>query len=64
MYAIGYPLFSIATLLDYLLLIYSFIIIAVVILSWTNRWYAFCATSPSRLWRERVGMCHWWAGSI
>jgi YggT family protein len=36
MYAIGYPLFSVATLLDYLLLVYSFIIIAVVILSWTN----------------------------
>jgi YggT family protein len=36
MYALGYPLFSAVTLLDYLLLIYTFLVIAVVILSWTN----------------------------
>jgi YggT family protein len=36
MYALGYPLFSAITVIDYLLLIYTFIIIAVVILSWTN----------------------------
>lgn len=36
MYALGYPLFSAVTVLDYLLLIYTFIVIAVVILSWTN----------------------------
>jgi YggT family protein len=36
MYALGYPLFSLVTILDYLLLIYTFIILAVVILSWTN----------------------------
>ncbi|MBI1308551.1 MAG: YggT family protein [Proteobacteria bacterium] len=36
MYALGYPLFSAVTILDYLLLIYTFIIIAVVVLSWTN----------------------------
>lgn len=36
MYAIGYPLFSAVTVLDYLLLIYTFLVIAVVILSWTN----------------------------
>jgi YggT family protein len=36
MYALGYPLFSAVTVIDYLLLIYTFIIIAVVILSWTN----------------------------
>jgi YggT family protein len=36
MYALGYPLFSAVTVLDYLLLIYTFIILAVIILSWTN----------------------------
>ncbi len=36
MYAIGYPLYSAVTLLDYLLLIYTFVILAAVILSWTN----------------------------
>lgn len=36
MYAIGYPLSSAVTVLDYLLLIYSFLVIAVMILSWTN----------------------------
>jgi YggT family protein len=36
MYALGYPLYSAVTLLDYLLLIYTFVIIATVILSWTS----------------------------
>lgn len=36
MYALGYPLFSLVSLLDYLLLIYTFIILAVLIISWTN----------------------------
>ena len=36
MYAIGIPLLSAATVLDFVLLIYSFIMIAAVILSWTN----------------------------
>lgn len=36
MYAIGFPLLSAATVLDYLLLIYSFMVIAIMILSWTN----------------------------
>lgn len=36
MYAIGYPLLSAVTIIDYLLLIYTFLVIAVVILSWTN----------------------------
>jgi YggT family protein len=36
MYALGYPLYSAVTLIDYLLLIYTFVILAAVILSWTN----------------------------
>jgi YggT family protein len=36
MYALGYPLLSAVTLLDYLLLIYTFVILATVVLSWTN----------------------------
>lgn len=36
MYAIGYPLLSAVTILDILLLIYTFVIIAAVILSWVN----------------------------
>jgi len=36
MYALGYPLYSAVTLFDYLLLIYTFVILAAVILSWTN----------------------------
>ena len=36
MYAIGYPLLSAVRIIDSLLLIYTFIIIAVAILSWVN----------------------------
>jgi YggT family protein len=36
MYALGYPLLSAVTIIDSLLLIYTFIIIAVAIFSWVN----------------------------
>ena len=36
MYALGYPLLSLVTLVDALLLIYTFIVIAVAIFSWVN----------------------------
>jgi YggT family protein len=36
MYAIGYPLLSLATILDALLLIYTCIVIAVAMFSWIN----------------------------
>lgn len=36
MYAIGYPLLSVVTIIDSLLLIYTFIIIAYSVLSWVN----------------------------
>lgn len=36
MYAIGYPLLSVATIADILLLIYTFVIVAAVVLSWVN----------------------------
>lgn len=36
MYALGYPLLSLVTIVDSLLLIYTFIILAVAILSWVN----------------------------
>lgn len=36
MYAIGYPLLSAVTILDILLLIYTFVVIAAVVLSWVN----------------------------
>jgi YggT family protein len=36
MYAIGYPLLSAVTILDIMLLIYTFVIIAAVVLSWVN----------------------------
>jgi YggT family protein len=36
MYALGYPLLSLVTLIDAVLLIYTFIIIAVAIFSWVN----------------------------
>ncbi len=36
MYALGYPLLSLVTLVDALLLIYTFVVIAVAIFSWVN----------------------------
>lgn len=36
MYAIGYPLLSAVNIIDALLLIYTFVIIAVAIFSWVN----------------------------
>ncbi|MFZ2587292.1 MAG: YggT family protein [Alphaproteobacteria bacterium] len=36
MYALGYPLLSAVTIVDILLLIYTFVIIASVVLSWVN----------------------------
>ena len=36
MYALGYPLMSLVTIIDSVLLIYTFIILAVAILSWVN----------------------------
>jgi YggT family protein len=36
MYALGYPLISLVSILDSVLLIYTFIILAVAILSWVN----------------------------
>lgn len=36
MYAIGYPLLSAVTIVDILLLIYTFVIIASVVLTWVN----------------------------
>lgn len=36
MYALGYPLLSAVTIIDSILLIYTFIIIAAAVLSWVN----------------------------
>lgn len=36
MYAIGYPLLAAVNILNFLLLIYAFVIIAAVVLSWVN----------------------------
>lgn len=36
MYAIGYPLLAVVSIFDFLLLIYTFIIIAAVVLSWVK----------------------------
>lgn len=36
MYAIGYPLLAVVSIFDFLLLIYTFIIIAAMVLSWVK----------------------------
>lgn len=36
MYALGYPLYSAVMIVDSLLLIYTFIVLATVVLSWTS----------------------------
>jgi YggT family protein len=36
MYALGHPLYALASILDFMLLLYTFVVLAVVILGWTN----------------------------